>query len=86
MEPITHKIHDDLILSIAFSPDGTRFASSSVDSTIKLFEVSYLTMRLIGLISLSQTLHGALALSFSLNNNFLLSAGYGNRQAYLWDI
>lgn len=40
----------------------------------------------IGLINLSQTLHGPLALSFSRNNKFLLSAGFGLSRAYLWDI
>ncbi len=72
--------HTHVVLSVAFSPEGTRLASGSYDGTIKLWDAVTGSE----LNTLRGHIDGVTSVTFSPNGDYLASASY-DQTAKLWD-
>jgi WD40 repeat protein len=78
---ITLEGHQDEVMALAFSPDGSQLASASLDGTIRLWSLPG------GELERELTGHeaGVLTLDYSGDGETLVSGGY-DRTARLWDV
>jgi WD40 repeat protein len=72
--------HTARVNSVAFSPDGRRLASGSLDRTIKLWDTSHGDE----VLTLSGHTQGVLRVAFSRDGN-LLASGSNDRTVRIWD-
>ena len=77
---MTLRGHTEVVTSLAFTPDGTRFASASHDKSIKLWDVK--TGR--EMTTLSLQTDRVFCIAFSPDSTQLVSAGT-DRTVRLWD-
>jgi WD40 repeat protein len=81
------KAHGSDVWSVAFTPDGTRLASASLDFTIKLWAVASgdgQTVDEAEVLSLRGHASGVLGVAFSPDGNLLASAGRDGT-VRIWD-
>ncbi|MBI1927824.1 hypothetical protein HYR99_26745 [Candidatus Poribacteria bacterium] len=79
LTPITLK-HDNLVYSVAFSPDGTRLATGSADSTAKVWEMPSGVL-------MATLQHGDVVSSVAFSpDGTLLATGSWDRTAKVWEM
>ena len=78
----THRLvgHSDAVKTVAFSHDGLKIASGSIDKSIKVW--SSLSKKLIK--TLNGHNEGVNKVEFSNSDNYLISAGYDSKM-FIWD-
>jgi len=74
--------HESDINSVAFFPDGHAFATSSDDSTCRLFDIRAYTQ--VNKFANEKILSGVTSISFSQSGRMLF-AGYDDFQCHVWD-
>jgi WD40 repeat protein/energy-coupling factor transporter ATP-binding protein EcfA2 len=85
-ESVELKLHSASVLSVAFSPDGKKLASGSVDNAIILWDLKTKEPKPIGGKALTSHKGAVMSVSFSPPDGKILASGSADNSIILWDV